>query len=191
MRLPTKKRTQVNLLPKDPFERSVLGIVLSWALSFAKWAVIVTQLIVIGVFLFRFGYDRQLTDLKKEIALQTGVIRSYTEIERDYTLLSKRVAHIKSVEQDYERMQRAVDELESNTPLDMWYENMTVTPKTVAIVANAGSLTGFSQFVRSISSISGFESVAINSLQDGAKSGARLQFDMGITLGDSKNDQAR
>ena len=63
----------INLLPKDSFESSWAGRVLSWALAFGKWTVIVTQLVVIGAFLFRFGYDRKLTDLRRSLEEEAGI----------------------------------------------------------------------------------------------------------------------
>ena len=70
MRLPAffGHKNSVNLLPKDAFESSTFGVVLEWALAFGKWVVILTQLVVMGAFLWRFGLDRKLTDLRKEIA---------------------------------------------------------------------------------------------------------------------------
>ena len=68
------RRRAINLLPRDSFESSQIGIVLAWLLSFGKWAVIVTQLIVMGAFLWRFSLDRELTDLKKSIAKNVAII---------------------------------------------------------------------------------------------------------------------
>ena len=61
-------KRSINLLPRDAFEASTLGVVLEWALVFGKWAVIVTQLVVMGAFLWRFALDTRLSNLKKAIA---------------------------------------------------------------------------------------------------------------------------
>ena len=79
----------INLLPKDSFESSWAGRVLSWALAFGKWTVIVTQLVVIGAFLFRFGYDRKLTDLRRSLEEEAGIVRSYSSIEQPFRLAQK------------------------------------------------------------------------------------------------------
>ncbi|PIW06761.1 hypothetical protein COW38_04310, partial [Candidatus Collierbacteria bacterium CG17_big_fil_post_rev_8_21_14_2_50_45_7] len=55
-------KRSINLLPHDKFESSTLGIILSWSLRFGKWSVILTQLIVMGAFIYRFTLDRGLTD---------------------------------------------------------------------------------------------------------------------------------
>mgnify|MGYP001577796589 FL=1 len=68
-------KRSINLLPRDAFESSTLGVILSWALVFGKWAVILTQLVVMGAFLYRFSLDRNLTDLRKSIASNASVIK--------------------------------------------------------------------------------------------------------------------
>ncbi|MEI6690248.1 MAG: hypothetical protein WCL07_00700 [bacterium] len=182
MKLPniSKRRRQVNLLPRDPFEKSWWGIALSWALTFGKWSVIVTQLIVTIVFVTRFGYDRQLTDLNKNIATQVSIIKSHSEIERDYILTQKRVTYAGTILSQNNTMVSMLDKLQSQTPVDVWYERLTIGSKSTSIVADAGSLPGFSQLIRSFSTDKAYDSVSINNLQDGTKRGARFQFD--ITL---------
>jgi len=188
MKLPIshKRRRQVNLLPKDQFESSVFGVILSWALSFGKWAVIVTQLIVVGVFLARFGYDRKLTDLRKNIAKQAAIVNSYSEMERDYIITQRSLGYIRPVLVEHKQMLTVIDKLQTLSPSDVWFEKLTITPNLTSIVANAGSLPGFSQLVRKVAEEAAFNSVAINSLQDGVERGARFKFDMSLTYGTEK-----
>lgn len=176
----------VNLLPKDVFESSLIGRAMVWALSFGKWLVIVTQIVVIGVFLVRFGYDRQLTDLNKKIAQESAIIKSYSQIEEQYVLTQKRVNVIGPITNKNEKIIKIIDKFHSITPRDVWMERLTITPESAAVVANAASLSGFSQFVRNLSKDSEMKSVSIGNIQDGAQSGARLQFDLAIMMGGKK-----
>ncbi|PIR98786.1 hypothetical protein COT87_02910 [Candidatus Collierbacteria bacterium CG10_big_fil_rev_8_21_14_0_10_44_9] len=88
-------KRSINLLPRDAFENSALGIILEWSLVFGKWSVILTQLIVMGAFLYRFTLDRSLTYLRKSIDRNVAVIKSFEQIERDFVLTQKQVAQAK------------------------------------------------------------------------------------------------
>lgn len=173
-------KKSINLLPRDAFESSRLGIVLEWALSFGKWAVIITQLIVMLAFLWRFGLDRQATDLKKEIAQNVAVIKSYEDLERDFVLIQKRVDHSKPIIMHQELLASMIEQLEAIMPEGVWLEKMTISETNIVLTAYARSLSGFSQFLTALQKDSRFTSVSVAKIQDGGTQGAQMQFDVSL-----------
>lgn len=182
------RRRAINLLPRDSFESSQVGIVLSWLLSFGKWAVIITQLIVMGAFLWRFSLDRELTDLKKSIAKNVAVIKSYEQIERDFVLTQKRLATAKTVIAQQKAITEELSKLALATPLDVWYEKLTITPTSTTLSAYSRSLPGFSQFLSAIQRDARYSSVSVARIQDGGVQNAQMQFEisMGRTSAEKK-----
>ncbi len=174
------RRRAINLLPRDSFESSQMGIVLSWLLSFGKWAVIITQLIVMGAFLWRFSLDRELTDLKKSIAKNVAVIKSYEQIERDFVLTQKRLATAKTVIAQQKAITEELSTLASVTPLDVWYEKLTITPTSTTLAAYSRSLPGFSQFLSAIQRDTRYNSVSVARIQDGGVQNAQMQFEVSM-----------
>ncbi|MCE7897794.1 MAG: hypothetical protein DPW11_04810 [bacterium] len=157
-----------------------MGIVLSWLLSFGKWAVIITQLIVMGAFLWRFSLDRELTDLKKSIAKNVAVIKSYEQIERDFVLTQKRLATAKTVIAQQKAITEELSTLASVTPLDVWYEKLTITPTSTTLAAYSRSLPGFSQFLSAIQRDTRYNSVSVARIQDGGVQNAQMQFEVSM-----------
>lgn len=180
MKLPAffGKKGSINLLPKDSFEASTLGVVLQWALAAGKWTVIVTQLVVMGAFLWRFGLDRRLTNLRKEIAQQVAVIKSYEQIEEDFTLAQKRVLAASEVMKNQEEMAGLVDLIESLMPVDVWLERLSISTTNVSLSAKSGSLLGFSRFLAAIQNQDKFKTVSVGSIEDGGGDGAQFSFEM-------------
>ena len=117
-------KRSINLLPRDAFESSTLGVILAWALVFGKWAVILTQLVVMGAFLYRFSLDRNLTDLRKSIASNASVIKSYEQVERDFILAPKQVNQAKLALSSQETLLKVLANLEKITPRDVWYDQL-------------------------------------------------------------------
>jgi hypothetical protein len=64
-------KKEINLLPKEEFEKKPLGKFLVWALSIGRYIVIFTELIVILAFLSRFKLDRDLADLNQSVREKT------------------------------------------------------------------------------------------------------------------------
>lgn len=183
------RRRAINLLPRDSFESSQVGIILSWLLSFGKWAVIVTQLIVMGAFLWRFSLDRELTDLKKSIAKNVAIIKSYEQIERDFVLTQKRLATAKTVIAQQKAITEELSTLASVTPLDVWYEKLTITPTSTTLSAYSRSLPGFSQFLSAIQKDNRYSSVSVARIQDGGVQNAQMQFE--ISMGRTSTEKKK
>lgn len=179
-------KRSINLLPRDDFESSTLGVVLEWALAFGKWAVILTQLVVMAAFLWRFTLDRQMTDLRNSIAKDVAIVQSYAQIERDFTLAQKRVTVAKTTLDDQRAISSAFTTLVRATPAGVWYDHLTITPQMVTFTGYAASLGSFGQFLTTLQNSPLFTSVSISQIQDGGAKSAQMQFDISLTMGAQK-----
>lgn len=179
-------KRSINLLPRDPFESSTLGVILEWALVFGKWSVILTQLVVMGAFLWRFSLDRNLTDLRKSIAKDVAVIKSYEQIERDYVLAQKQVEQAKMALDSQDQVLKVLATISQVTPSEIWYDRISLTPNSMNMTAYAGSLPGFGQYLTAIQSNPLFSSVKIGKLETSSVKGAQMQFDLTLAIGTPK-----
>ncbi len=175
-------KKSVNLLPRDAFEVSTLGVVLEWALVFGKWAVIVTQLVVMGAFLWRFALDRELTDLRKAIARDVAVVNSYEQVERDFVLAQKQVTQVKTTLAQQQRMLTILDDIQRVTPSDIWYDRITLSSSTLLLTAYSASLSGFGQFLTAVQRDPLFTGVRLEKVESSSARGAQMQFDVSLTL---------
>ena len=175
-------KRSINLLPRDAFESSTLGVILSWALVFGKWAVILTQLVVMGAFLYRFSLDRNLTDLRKSIASNASVIKSYEQVERDFILAQKQVNQAKLALSSQETLLKVLANLEKITPRDVWYDRVTLSPSTLALTAYAASLSSFGQFLTMVQTDPLFKGIRIDSIESSSAKGAQMQFDISMEI---------
>lgn len=175
-------KRSINLLPRDEFENSTLGVILEWALVFGKWAVIVTQLVVMGAFLYRFTLDRTLTDLHKSMDKDVAVIKSYEQIERDFTLAQKQVAQAKLALSTQDTVLKTMTEIGRITPSAVWYDRITLSPTSLVLTAYAASLPAFGQFLTAVQTDPLFSGVGIGKIENSSAKGAQLQFDVTIGL---------
>lgn len=179
-------KKSINLLPRDDFESSTLGVVLEWSMVFGKWAVILTQLVVMGAFLWRFTLDRSLTDLRKSIAKDTAVIKSYEQVERDFVLAQKQVTQAKTALDSQSQSLKVFTALTSATSEEIWYEKISLTSSTLSLTAYSSSLPGFGGFLTAIQKDPAFSAIRIGKIESSTSKGAELQFDISMNIADSQ-----
>lgn len=175
-------KRSINLLPRDSFESSPMGIILEWSLVFGKWAVILTQLVVMGAFLYRFTLDRTLTDLRKSIAKDSAVVKSYDQVERDFILAQKQVAQAKLALSSQEMLLKTFSTITQITPNEVWYDRITLSPTNLSVTAYAATLPGFGRYLTAVQSSPLFKSVSLAKLESSTTKGAQLQFDLSLVL---------
>ena len=61
------KTVDVNLLEKDDFSESPIGRIVTWAITYGRYIMILTEIVVLLAFISRFSLDRKLTDLNEAI----------------------------------------------------------------------------------------------------------------------------
>lgn len=85
-----QRRTNINLLPSEDQDSSILGRVMRWALSTFRFLVISVELVVIIGFLSRFFLDSQNADLNEEIDQKAALIEAYLSFENEFKDYQKR-----------------------------------------------------------------------------------------------------
>jgi len=178
-------KRSINLLPRDSFETSTIGVILEWLLVFGKWTVILTQLVVMGAFLYRFTLDRTLTDLRKSIAKDVAVIKSYEQVERDYILAQKQINSAKSTLSSQALLINTLTDIERITTSEIWYDRISLSPTTLTLAAYSASLPAFGQYLKTVQSDPLFKSVSVGKIESSTANGAQLQFDLTTTLAGS------
>jgi Tfp pilus assembly protein PilN len=179
-------KKSINLLPRDSFENSTIGVILEWSLVFGKWAVILTQLVVMAAFLYRFTLDRQLTDLRKSINQDVAIIKSYEKIEQEYAIAQKQVNKAKEVLDGQALVINTLAEIGKITPSDVWFEKIGISKTSLTLSAYAGSLTGFGQFLTAMTKDSMFSKISLARLETSSNASAQIQFEVSSDIGNKK-----
>lgn len=144
------QKKEISLLSVDEFEKTRLGRFLKWALTFGRWIVIATELVVILCFLSRFKLDRELTDLGEKIKQQQAIISSFGELEKDFRNLQKRLVKIEDLEKEQLSVNR-LNEVAEMIPLDVFLNEWKVKGGKIEISAVALSEAGLGSLIKEFS----------------------------------------
>lgn len=165
------RKNGINLLSESRFEKSAWGKFLKWALTFGRWVVIFTELVVILAFLSRFKLDRDLTDLYERIEQKQAIIESARSFEEEFRLLQKKIKIIKELEEGQLKSESLLLSLASLLPNDIYLENLSLEAGTLNLTAKALSENSLRRFLNQLISSEEFSQVSLGKTEKITKEG--------------------
>lgn len=173
-----QKKRDIDLLPREEWEKTPFGKFLKWTLTVGRYIVIVTELIVILAFLSRFKLDRDLTDLHEEIKEKQAIVESVSDFEDEFRFLQKRLATIERLEKKQVVTGEVVEELSRLLPPDVALADLTITDKKINLTATALSEQGLALFLNNLKASPKFANLALTNLSSGTEKGVGIQFEL-------------
>lgn len=147
--MPAKTPT-INLLQRDDLENSPIGRITTWAVTYGRYIMIGTEIIVLLAFISRFSLDRKLTDLKEEIGQKQAILKANQDFENSFKQLQERLVQVKTLLNNQSKPVEIVSLFQTMLPPDVYLESLDYTPERLLISATAGSTPGFSQFIANL-----------------------------------------
>ena len=171
-----KKSPSINLVKKridftDEF--------IKWALSIGRLVVILTEIIALLTFLFRFSLDRQLIDLHTKIQQEQTIVSYLKDQEATYRNLQDRLAVASSFTTQSQNQLKIISDVKSNTPSDISFESFSIFGNGLTIEATVGSISSLSKFVDFLKNYSSVSSVSIDKIENNASDAT---ISVGITV---------
>ncbi len=170
----------LNLLPKEVWEKGIIGQLLTWTLSVGRYVVVFTELIVISAFLYRFGLDRVLTDLRASIKDKQAVITGFGDLEASFRLAQKQLTTIKAVS-DQPRVLNALDTLGRMTPTDAILISVTITNETVVVEGTVASQAGLATILSQAQAQPEFSDVVLENVKSSQEPSGNIEFRLILT----------
>lgn len=150
----------INLLPGE--EAKFGEKFLEWSLTFGRYIIIGTEIIVLVAFLSRFKFDRDLIDLNDKVKERQKVLESYKPVEENVLRLQKRLTTIAALEANQGSGILALPDIASITPPQITYQNILVSQDKVTIVGQAIETADISTFVATLKASTIFKKETIN-----------------------------
>lgn len=173
-----KKTISINLI-KDQ-QSDLLERVINWSLSVGRALVIITELITLAAFLWRFGLDQQLIDLHTQIKQKQAIVSAFKKNEDEYRNLQNRLSIASNFTVSGEKeIQTYQDILKLSTP-GITFNKVSSSGDIISMEINATSVSALSSFVNSLKSYSAIDSVSIDKIETKTSNGVIV---IGITIG--------
>ncbi|MEK7450557.1 MAG: PilN domain-containing protein [Patescibacteria group bacterium] len=158
------KPTSINLLRNEQI--SVLDKVINWALTVGRLLVILTELIALSSFLYRFSLDRQLIDLHSKIKQEQAIVAILKNNEDKYRNLQDRLSLASSFSNSENATPKIFQDVIRFAPSDMTFNSLTLNKNGINIDASIQTTSSLSSFVNSLTNYPLIKTVAISNIEN-------------------------
>jgi Tfp pilus assembly protein PilN len=138
----------------------------SWALTIGRGLVILTEMVALGAFLYRFGLDRQLVDLHDKIVQQQNIVRFLKKTEDSYRNLQSRLSLAQTIVKNEDQTVKSYLDITNLIPSDMSVTDIIFSQKDVKIDADIRTINTLTTFISNLKSYPNIESVSINKIEN-------------------------
>ncbi len=159
------KTLKINLLPREDFESTFAGFFLKWALSYGRYIIIITQIIVLGVFFMRFKLDREHVDLRESIQQKQALFSSVKEVEDEIKKIQDRLSKIKSLEENQITPLSILNFLQENTPTQIRYLSVDITSEKLVLKGTGVNLKSLSALLMVLKTSEKFSEISLDSVK--------------------------
>ncbi len=163
----------INLLPG---EKQSLGKFLTWVLTYGRYIIIGTEIIVLLAFLSRFKFDRDLTDLHQSISQKQAVVLAAQSLEREVRALQNHLLIVKKLEKERAFSPKLLATFEQLIPLDVSLEGFSVDNKKLSLTAVALSNEGFKTFLNNLANSSYFGDISLDNVGKASQGGVEFKI---------------
>lgn len=171
------QKREINLLPREDWEKKPIGRIVKWTLTFGRYIVIATELIVIIAFITRFRLDRNLNNLYEEIGYRQEEIKAEEEFEETLRSTQDSLRVIRELEERRMAAPEILEQLAFLIPLNVRLSNLGFDGKTVSVKGVALSESGLALLVVNFQRSEYFKNIRLGKIARGN----RLEIDFEIT----------
>ncbi len=170
------KDVAINLIGEEEMEHTPVGRIVSWAVTYGRYIMIGTEIIVLLAFISRFSLDRKLTDLNDEISQKQDIIEANVDFEQDFRDVQNKLSKIKELTSAPMPILDALTAIPSLLPAGVHLDSLDIAPDKLTANAVAGSAAGFSALIANLQSATIFKNVDIGDIRKNALTGIQFQF---------------
>ena len=154
----------INLLGNR--QGSIFEKFIDWALTIGRLVVILTEVIALSAFVYRFTLDRQLIDLHSKIKQKTAIVGYLKGREETYRNLQDRLSVASTFSDSGEKKIKTFNDIIELSVGGMTFNELVLTENHVKIDANFQYISSLTSFVNSLKNYSAIGNVSIEKIEN-------------------------
>ena len=159
----------INLIKKK--ETAFVDKFINWTLSIGRLIVIVTEIIAISAFLYRFSLDEKLVAIHDEIEQKQKQLSLFKKDEENFRNFQDRLSLASKFSKEGTRTFKTFQDIVSFTPEDLRFNELTLKKNQTTIDLSVISIPSLTQFVNSLKSYPNTKSVSVDNIENNPEAG--------------------
>ncbi|MCL5746850.1 MAG: hypothetical protein M1277_01030 [Patescibacteria group bacterium] len=154
----------INLIRKEGV--SFFDSFLNWVLTYGRFLVIVTELIALSAFLYRFSLDRKLSDLRDQIKQKQAVVDLLKNNENTYRNLQDRLSEIALLGDSAVTKAKIIKNIISLVPYGFFIDTITESSSSIMVSGHATSSQALLVFIDRLKNYQYTDSVNLTNIEN-------------------------
>lgn len=172
----------INLLPgEDLVKKGSWGKFFSWVLTYGRYIVVGTEIIVLLAFFSRFKLDRDLTDLHKAAGQKEAIVLTSAGFENQVRSLQNHLKMISGLLKQKQAPRNLLTALSNLTPRDVVLSELAFSQKKMELTAISLSNDSFNIFLNNLSASPLVTNINLDAIDKNPK-GPGIEFHLSAGL---------
>lgn len=152
----------INFIDKQtPF----LDRFMDWTLTIGRLIVIITEVIAVIAFIYRFSLDEKLVDLHSVIKQKQNIISVLKNDENKYRNLQDRIALAATFSEKANKSNQTITDIAGLIPKQARINNLILNKNQLNIDINVSSVFPLASLINSLKNYSGVKSISIDNIE--------------------------
>ncbi|HLL61274.1 MAG TPA: PilN domain-containing protein [Candidatus Nitrosocosmicus sp.] len=157
------KKININLLPKR--EQSLINRVIYFGLHYLRYIIVITQIVVISVFFYRFKIDQRIIDLKESVEQKEEIFKITQPLIDDARYIEKRSTFISKVLADQTNFYEDSQFIFSNIPTEIILDSFDINSESIKLTGVSNSINRIRHLSERISKGKQYRDVKISKVE--------------------------
>lgn len=171
------KKYHINLIQKKT--QNLADKLIYFFLHYLRYIIVLTQIVVIGVFFFRFQIDQEIIDLKESIEQKQEILKVTRSLVDDAANLSRKVEKAKQILASQDKFLQDKRTIFSIIPQEIILNKFIMEDKRVQVSGLSNSIAMIKSFSDKLKANRQFKTITIESV---TKSSQGFEFAINISL---------
>lgn len=176
------RKKNINFIAREGWETTSLGKYLLWALTLGRYVIVLTELIVIVVFLLRFKLDKDLAVINEEIKDKETLISSSQDFEKEAKYLQQRLVAIRAIEQKSFKPTLVLTEISKILPQAVTFLGLQVDNGGIRLSGTSQTNSDLATFISGLKASGKFTKIDLTSVSAKGEAGQALKFQLSTAL---------
>lgn len=139
---------------------------MNWALTIGRLIVIITEVVAVIAFIYRFSLDERLVDLHSAIKQKQSIVSVLKNDENKYRNLQDRIALASTFSTKATSSNQTITDIVNLIPKQVRINDLILNKDRVNIDVDVVSVSSLADFIDSLKSYHGVKSISIDNIEN-------------------------
>jgi hypothetical protein len=173
-----EKIPTINLMPNG--ENTFVSQFFNWALTIGRLLIILTEMVALGTFIYRFGLDEQIVNLHDKIKAESSIVYGFKNAEITFRDIQDRLTTIKRYTLVGNTTTGIFTDITKMGQGKITFKDLMINTQNAKIVVFASNPLALTDFVNSLKKYPSVTSVSVDKVENDTTS---AQIIVSITAG--------